>query len=88
MDLFSLGSSLKPDEPGTVIEAIDRVDVAVYTLRGLSDLLVALSKESHDYEDAITVTSEIALHESQALKQVGAFLEEKITANSAIRNTE
>lgn len=70
----------------TKIDAIDQISVSAYTLRGVSDSLLALSEQSHDYQDVMRMLSDVAFQQSKVLLQAETVLENELTSNSVVES--
>lgn len=59
----------------TMIEAIDQLNATRYILRGVSDSLLALSEQSHDYQDVMRMLSDVTMHQSLVVDEIETLLE-------------
>ena len=59
----------------TMIDAIDQLNATRYILRGVSDSLLALSEQIHDYQDVMRMLSDVTMHQSLVVKEVEKAIE-------------
>ena len=67
------------------IDALDLLSVSVYILRGVSDSLLALSEQSHDYQDVMRMLSDVVTYESLAIEKAEKTLENTL-AHTLVAN--
>lgn len=74
----------------TMIEAIDQLNATGYILRGVSDSLLALSEQSHDYQDVMRMFSDVTMHQSLVVNEIEEFMEKesRVNLNETVRNPE
>lgn len=70
------------------IDALDQLNVAVYMLRGVSDCLVTLAEQNHDYQEVMRMLSDVTIYQSQVLSRIEDVLEEESTSKLSITESD